>query len=133
MRSMYGLRSDIAGKTGTTNNQADAWFIGYTPQIIAGSWVGCDDRVFRFTSERLGRGSAAALPIWAFFMKRVYADKALEINYDVKFKEPAGFDDCNTMDTTSLRLMKNTRTGKTINDDELQNNTPASPPDDWGN
>ena len=94
MRHRYGLMNDIAGKTGTTNNQADAWFIGYTPQLLAGAWVGCDDREFRFRSEALGQGAAAALPIWAFFMKRVYADKNLNINQSATFRAPEGFDDC---------------------------------------
>lgn len=94
MRHRYGLMNDIAGKTGTTNNQADAWFIGYTPQLMAGVWVGCDDREFRFRSEALGQGAAAALPIWAFFMKRVYADKNLNINSSATFRAPEGFEDC---------------------------------------
>jgi penicillin-binding protein 1A len=94
MRYRYGLMNEIAGKTGTTNNQADAWFLGYTPQLLAGAWVGCDDREFRFRSEALGQGAAAALPIWAYFMKRVYADKSLKINANASFKAPPGFDDC---------------------------------------
>lgn len=96
MRFRYNIQSEIAGKTGTTNNQADAWFIGYTPQIIAGAWVGCDDRTFRFSSQALGQGSAAALPIWAYFIKRVYADKMSNISPDAKFKEPEGFNNCET-------------------------------------
>ncbi|MFI5196180.1 MAG: penicillin-binding protein 1A [Chitinophagales bacterium] len=103
MRNRYGLQNDIAGKTGTTSNQADAWFIGYTPQLLAGAWVGCDDREFRFRSERLGQGASAALPIWAMFMKRVYADKTLNINPAATFKQPPGFDDCDLSDTTSQK------------------------------
>lgn len=99
----YGLMGEIAGKTGTTNSQADAWFIGYTPQILAGVWVGCDDRYLRFGSERLGQGAAAALPIWAYFMKRCYADKSLNIKADAKFEAPPNFDDCGgTYDDASL-------------------------------
>ncbi len=94
MRYRYGLQNDIAGKTGTTNNQADAWFIGYTPQLLAGVWVGCDDREFRFRSEALGQGAAAALPIWAIFMRKVLADKNLNINSKAIFQVPEGFDDC---------------------------------------
>lgn len=94
LRYRYGIHNDVAGKTGTTNNQADAWFIGYTPQLLAGVWVGCDDRVFRFRSERLGQGAAAALPIWAFFMKRVYADPKTGIDPAKVFVAPKGFDDC---------------------------------------
>ncbi|MDR3678476.1 MAG: transglycosylase domain-containing protein [Flavipsychrobacter sp.] len=101
MRYRYGIKSDIAGKTGTTNNQADAWFIGYTPQLIAGTWVGCDDRVFRFKSEALGQGSAAALPVWAYFIKRVYADRSLGISPEATFKVPSGYNDCDVTDPTS--------------------------------
>lgn len=103
LRHRYNIQSEIAGKTGTTNSQADAWFIGYTPQILAGAWVGCDDRYLRFSSEALGQGAASALPIWAYFMKRCYADKSLNIKADAKFEEPANFDDCGgTYDQTSL-------------------------------
>jgi len=106
LRFRYGFTNDIAGKTGTTSNQADAWFIGYTPQMIAGAWVGHDDRAFRFGSEDLGQGAAAALPIWAFFMKRVYADKDLRINSEkidkeATFKQPDNFDDCDVSDPVS--------------------------------
>ena len=101
MRFRYNIQSDIAGKTGTTNKQADAWFIGYTPQLIAGAWVGCDDRTFRFGSQALGQGSAAALPIWAYFMKRVYADRGLNIKTDSKFVAPDGFNNCESLDVPS--------------------------------
>jgi len=97
-RFKYGIQSDIAGKTGTTSNQADAWFIGYCPQLLAGAWVGCDDREFRFRSERLGQGAAAALPIWALFMKRVYADKSLNISPAATFKIPPGYEPCDQSD-----------------------------------
>jgi penicillin-binding protein 1A len=99
LRYRYGIQNDVAGKTGTTNNQADAWFIGYTPQLLAGVWVGCDDREFRFRSERLGQGAAAALPIWAYFMKRVYADSKTGIIPDKKFDQPEDFDDCEADNT----------------------------------
>ncbi|MCF8450711.1 MAG: transglycosylase domain-containing protein [Taibaiella sp.] len=101
LRYRYGIHNDVAGKTGTTNNQADAWFIGYTPQLLAGVWVGCDDREFRFRSERLGQGASAALPIWAYFMKRVYADSRTGILPNKLFEAPEGFDDC-TADRTML-------------------------------
>ena len=102
MRRRYGITADIAGKTGTTNNQADGWFIGYTPQLLAGGWVGCDDRFLRFQSERLGQGAAAALPIWAIFIKKVYADPKLGIRADATFTEPPNFDDCDVSDKNSL-------------------------------
>lgn len=117
LRYRYGFKSEIAGKTGTTNNQADAWFIGYTPQLIAGAWVGCNDRYLRFGSERLGQGAAAALPIWAEFMKRVYADPRTMINPDAKFIQPENFDDCNVYDPTSMDR-SSTYNSSTGNQDE---------------
>ena len=128
MRFAYNIQSDVAGKTGTTNSQADAWFIGYTPQLQAGAWVGCDDRVFRFASERLGQGSAAALPIWALFIKKVYADKSLGISPDIKFTEPSGFDDCDVTDPTSLDRSSTYGAG-TKEDNDPQEEAP--PVDDW--
>lgn len=75
LRSRYGLRNDIAGKTGTTQSQADGWFIGFTPDLVAGAWVGADDRRVRFRSLSLGQGARTALPIWARFMQQVVKDK----------------------------------------------------------
>lgn len=130
LRFRYGFTADIAGKTGTTNNQADAWFIGYTPQILAGAWVGCDDRLLRFRSEVLGQGSAAALPIWAEFMKRVWADKKLDIRSDIKFKEPDNFDDCASFDPTSMeRSSTYNSTGGKDNTEEPMENIPDM---EWG-
>ena len=68
----------MGGKTGTTNDNADAWFMGYTPQLLAGVWIGCDDRFIRIESAG-GYGGAAARPIWEAFFKKVYADKTLGI------------------------------------------------------
>ncbi len=112
LRFRYNITNEIAGKTGTTNNQADAWFIGYTPQLLAGAWVGCDDREFRFRDERLGQGAAAALPIWAYFIRRVYADKSLKIDPNAYFKQPENFDDCDVTDPTSAARMGNEKGSK---------------------
>jgi penicillin-binding protein 1A len=71
----YGVTGEIAGKTGTTNDNSDAWFMGYTPQLLCGTWVGCDDRFIRFKSTDIGQGSSAALPIWAYFYEKVQHDK----------------------------------------------------------
>lgn len=98
LRWRYGLKGDIAGKTGTTNNQSDAWFIGYTPQILAGAWVGCDDRFLHFRTEASGQGAAAALPIWAFFMQKAEADAKSGISSTASFTAPKGFVDCESMD-----------------------------------
>ena len=122
VRYKYGIRGDVAGKTGTTQNQADAWFIGYTPQLMAGVWVGCDDREFRFRSENLGQGASSALPIWALFMRRVYADKNLNINPDATFKAPEGFQDCDNNDPSGL--LDGTK-GKN-NEDVIEKPTPGT-------
>lgn len=99
LRGRYQISSDVAGKTGTTSNQADAWFIGYTPDLIAGAWVGCNDREFRFRREEYGQGAASALPIWALFMKRVWADRTLKIDPRKTFPAPEGWVDCVSADT----------------------------------
>ncbi|RMG57246.1 MAG: penicillin-binding protein, partial [Bacteroidetes bacterium] len=74
LRSAYGLKLDIAGKTGTSQNQADGWFVGNTPELIAGAWVGAEDQRVHFRSLRTGQGAATAMPIWAGFMQRVSRD-----------------------------------------------------------
>ncbi|MBL7718885.1 MAG: transglycosylase domain-containing protein [Flavipsychrobacter sp.] len=131
MRHRYGIKGDIAGKTGTTNKQADAWFIGYTPQILCGAWVGCDDRVFRFGSERLGQGAAAALPIWAYFMRRVYADPKLGYTTEKKFEVPENYNDCNVLDPTSFD--RGSTYGSYGDDayDGEQEQIPAIPEEEW--
>lgn len=75
VRSRYGLRNEIAGKTGTTQSQTDGWFIGATPDLLAGVWVGANDPSIHFRSMARGQGAATALPIWGQFMKRVLADE----------------------------------------------------------
>ncbi len=80
LRYAYGLRGQIAGKTGTTNDNSDGWFIGYTPKITAGVWVGAEDRYVHFTSTALGQGANMALPIWGLWMKKVLADGTLGIS-----------------------------------------------------
>jgi len=76
----YGIKTPIGGKTGTTQNNSDGWFMGISPQLVAGVWTGCEDRAFHFTSTAQGDGATTALPIFAGFMKRVYADSKLKIS-----------------------------------------------------
>ncbi|MEI6949013.1 transglycosylase domain-containing protein [Paraflavisolibacter sp. H34] len=78
---------EMGGKTGTTNDNADAWFMGYTPQLLAGTWIGCDDRFIRIESG-LGMGSQAARPLWEAFFKKIYADGRLGIRTDAVFHKP---------------------------------------------
>ena len=85
--SSYGVSGDIAGKTGTTNDNSDAWFMGYTPQLLAGVWTGCDDRFIRLNSKA-GEGASMALPVWAYFYQKCLADPALNIDRTAHFVKP---------------------------------------------
>lgn len=83
----YAFENPIAGKTGTTQNQSDGWFIGMVPNLATGIWVGCEDRSARFRNITYGQGATAALPIWGYFMKKCYQDESLLISKG-KFDEP---------------------------------------------
>ena len=85
LRAKYGLKGEIAGKTGTTNDQSDGWFIGYTPTLTAGVWVGAEDRQVHFESLALGGGSNMALPIWGLFMQKVLKDGTLGVSENDRF------------------------------------------------
>ncbi|MBK5202638.1 MAG: transglycosylase domain-containing protein [Prolixibacteraceae bacterium] len=99
---VYGhIPGPIAGKTGTTQNQSDGWFMGITPQLVAGAWTGGDLRSIHFDNISKGQGANMALPIWARFIKKVYADKTLEYKPDHEFEKPQNFTinlDCDTKD-----------------------------------
>ena len=90
----YGITADMGGKTGTTNDNSDAWFMGFTPSLVSGCWVGGDERDIHFGKMTYGQGAAAALPIWALYMKKVYDDPTLGYDQQEKFKLPEGFDPC---------------------------------------
>ncbi len=94
LRYKYNFTGEIGGKTGTTNRNSDAWFVGFTPQLVSGCWVGGEDRDIHFDTMRMGQGATMALPIWAYFMKKVYADPSLPYNQDAKFDLPDGYDPC---------------------------------------
>jgi penicillin-binding protein 1A len=84
----YMFKNPIAGKTGTTQNQSDGWFMGMVPNLVTGVWVGCEDRSARFKSLTYGQGATAALPVWAYFMKKCYADETLQVSKS-EFERPA--------------------------------------------
>ncbi len=88
LRYRYGYNNEIAGKTGTTQNQSDGWFMGITPKLTTGVWVGAEDRSVHFRSIRLGQGANMALPIWAIYMKKVYNDPSLGIKRSDTFSPP---------------------------------------------
>jgi len=99
LRWKYQFEAEIAGKTGTTQNNSDGWFMGITPRLVSGAWVGGEDRSIRFVNTRIGQGANMALPIWALYMKKVYADSTLGYTEMEKFEKPLDFNinlDCNT-------------------------------------
>ncbi len=95
LRFRYGLKGEIAGKTGTTNDNSDGWFIGYTPRITAGVWVGAEDRYVHFSSTSLGQGANMALPIWGLWMQKVLKDGTLGISEADVFPEALKGSYCN--------------------------------------
>lgn len=94
IRGHYGLHCDMGGKTGTTNGNSDGWFIGYTPTLVNGAWVGGEDRDIHFDGMFYGQGAAMGLPIWALYMKKVFGDASLGYNPNDKFDIPEGFSFC---------------------------------------
>lgn len=92
LRSRYKLMNEIAGKTGTTQYNADGWFIGLTPDLVAGCWTGGEDRSVHFNSTNEGQGAAMALPIWGKFFQKVYADPSLKVSKN-GFVKPANMGD----------------------------------------
>ena len=96
MRYRYNINCDMGGKTGTTNRNSDAWFMGFTPSLVSGCWVGGEDRDIHFDSTRMGQGANMALPIWAYYMQKVFADKSLGYSPDDKFDIPEGFNPCSS-------------------------------------
>ena len=94
LRFKYNLNGELAGKTGTTNNNSDAWFMGITPNLVSGCWVGAEDRDIHFDSMAMGQGATMALPIFALYMQRVYKDSQLGISESAVFNTPEGFNPC---------------------------------------
>ena len=94
LRYRYDIQCQMGAKTGTTNNNSDGWFIGFTPQLVSGCWVGGEDRDIHFDTTKMGQGATMALPIWAIFMKKVYADPSLGIDPEAVFDLPDGYNPC---------------------------------------
>lgn len=94
IRRLYNITADMGGKTGTTNNNSDGWFMGFTPHLVSGCWVGGEERDIHFDRMADGQGASMALPIWGIYMNKVYADKALGYSQKDTFDIPDGFDPC---------------------------------------
>jgi penicillin-binding protein 1A len=89
-RYRYKLTADICGKTGTTNDNTDGWFMGFTPELIGAVWTGGEDNKVRFRSTALGQGANMALPIWGLFFQKLYADPTLGYTQTTRFPYPQG-------------------------------------------
>ena len=94
LRYSFGLQMPLGGKTGTTQNNSDTWFMGFTPDLVAGCWVGGEERSVRFNTMTFGQGAAAALPIFGKFIKKVYSDHNLGYLGNIPFQLPEGFSPC---------------------------------------
>ena len=100
---IYGnLTADIAGKTGTTQNQSDGWFMGITPELVTGVWTGGDLRSIHFEGLSMGQGANLALPVYGYFMNKIYRDKTLGYSQETRFDVPEGFN----MDLDCSKVMK---------------------------
>ena len=98
LRFRYNITAPLGGKTGTTTNNSDGWFMGVAPRLVSACWVGGDDRDIHFDSMTYGQGASMALPIFGLYMKSIYADSTLPYSQDDQFDLPPGFDPCSTED-----------------------------------
>ena len=94
VRRIYGIKADMGGKTGTTNDNSDGWFMGFTPTLVSGCWVGGEERDIHFDQMRDGQGASMALPVWGKYMQKVFADKELGYLETDTFDIPKNFDPC---------------------------------------
>ncbi len=93
-RPPYNITAQMGGKTGTTNSNSDGWFMGFTPQLVSGVWVGGEERYIHFNGMAMGQGASMALPIYGLYMKKVYADPSLHYRQDARFDFPSDIDLC---------------------------------------
>lgn len=94
IRRVYKITADMGAKTGTTQNNSDGWFMGFTPNLVTGCWVGGEERDIHFDRMSDGQGASMALPIWGLYMNKVYADESLPYSQKDTFDIPLGFDPC---------------------------------------
>lgn len=106
IRHRYDITAQMGGKTGTTNRNSDAWFMAVTPSLVSGCWVGGEDRDIHFDSMAWGQGATMALPIYAYFIKKVYRDGMLPYRQDEKFDIPADFNPCDKADADDFSAIE---------------------------
>ena len=110
----------LGGKTGTTQRNSDGWFVGFSPEIVAGCWVGGEERSIHFRSMAYGQGASSALPIFGYFMKAVYADPTLGYSVQTPFNVPAGFSPCGGQATVDLHEPLSDAVDDAVDDDVLE-------------
>ncbi len=101
LRGSFNIGADLGGKTGTTNNNVDAWWIGFTPNLVTGVWVGGEEKFIHFYNGGIGQGARSALPIFGKYMKKLYADPKLPYSQDLKFEYPEGWSPCSKESSSS--------------------------------
>lgn len=106
IRHRYHITAQMGGKTGTTNRNSDAWFMAVTPSLASGCWVGGEDRDIHFDSMAWGQGATMALPIYAYFIKKVYRDGMLPYSQDETFDIPADFNPCDKADADDFSAIE---------------------------
>ena len=111
IRFKYKLEAPMAGKTGTTNNHSDGWFVGITPRLVGACWVGGENRDIHFDTMTYGQGASTALPIWAYFMKKIYNDPTLGYSQKEEFDYPLDYTSCGRTATDSLSYSENSIDG----------------------
>lgn len=114
IRRDHKIHADMGGKTGTTNNNADGWFMGFTPSLVTGCWVGGEERDIHFDRMADGQGASMALPIWGLYMNKVYADRTLPYSQEETFDVPEDFDPCR-----SLLLQREDEEGEPFSNEEV--------------
>ncbi len=121
LRYKYKFTAEIAGKTGTTDDNSDGWFIGYVPRLATGVWVGGEVRSIRFDKTSIGQGNTLALPIWALYMKEVYNNRELNYSQDETFEVPPQITpemiDCDSEENTNQEYEKDVDVDDTIQED----------------
>ena len=133
LRNRLGV-AEMGGKTGTTNDNSDAWFMGYTPQLMAGAWIGCDARFIHLESG-LGYGAQAARPIWEYFFTKVLSDKSLGIDRQARFVQPENmrkemmYDYQNSIDKTAPPGAEGANQGNGKANQYLDTSAPTVPVD----
>ena len=111
IRARYGIKAPMGGKTGTTQNNSDGWFMGFTPSLVSGVWVGGEDRSIHFDRMAEGQGASMALPIYGLYMQKVYADKTLGYSQEEDFEIPEEYADPCKMRTEEERQQTPTDIG----------------------